>query len=321
MQKTLSLCLTLLWVGLSSLMAQTGNELVVKVDKLETAATAKLSEDKYKEAEDLLNDAIQLMPLRASLYHNRAFARLARKNIEGMFDDLYKAVRLDPENPEYYYWRGYFLSQAGNEEAGIKDFTKGLDFTEKGGTLYNSFLSSRCGTYIKIRKLEEAIVDAKAVLALDSNNVVMLNNMGVIMTDLDRAEESLPYFIKAFELAPERSELIGNIGWGYLCAERYDESLIWYNREVETNPNSGFGYSNRGYLKIQMGDLKGAKRDLKKAIKYDVSNSFAYKNRALLYIEMEDYEQACEELNLAEQYGFTKQYGSEVKELKEKYCQ
>ncbi|MEL7533725.1 MAG: tetratricopeptide repeat protein, partial [Bacteroidota bacterium] len=120
MQKTLFLCLTLLWVGLSSLTAQSGNDLVAKVDQLESQAQAKLAADQNREAEALLDDAIQLMPLRASLYHHRAFARLERKNIDGMFDDLYKAVRLDPENPQYYYWRGYFLNMARKDEDAIK---------------------------------------------------------------------------------------------------------------------------------------------------------------------------------------------------------
>ncbi|MEM6348667.1 MAG: tetratricopeptide repeat protein [Bacteroidota bacterium] len=321
MQKTFFLCLTLVWVGVSSLVAQSGNDLVNKVDRLESEAKARLAEDKSREAEALLDDAIQLMPLRASLYHHRAFARLDRKNIDGMFDDLYKAVRLDPENPEYYYWRGYFLNLARKDEDAIKDFSKGLTYVEEGDSLYYMLLEERSKSRLDILELEGAMEDAKLVLVRDTNDVALLNSIGIILTQMDRAGESVPYFRRALELEPENINLVGNVGWGYLCLGEYDEALVWYNRMVDENPKAAYGYSNRGYLKIKMGDLKGAEKDLKKAIKLDERNSYAYKNRALLFIEKEDYEQACEELNLAEQYGFTKQYGPEVKELKEKHCQ
>lgn len=308
-------------IGLTSIFAQSGNEILLQVEALEEGAEVNIEQEQYAEAERSLNEAIELMPLRASLYYHRSVARFNRENYNGTYVDISKAIRLDPDNPWYYLQQGILLDFARKGEEAIKSFNEGLALLEEGDTTYYDLIAARGAARLGIFDLDGAMVDADIILQYDSTNVGMITQLAIALSFADRAAESLPYFKRALALNPTEVNLIGNVGWGYLSMGRYDESLKWYDLMISLNPKEPLAYSNRGFLKLKMGDLKGAKKDLKKTIKLNPYNSYAYKYRALLFIELKDYEQACEELDMADYYGFTQKYGPSVTELKEQHCQ
>ena len=71
---------------------------------------------------------------------------------------------------------------------------------------------------------------------------------------------------------------------------------------------------------MKLGDLKGAMGDVNKSIELYPSNSYAFRNRALIFIEMNKIQDACNDLQRSSELGFTKMYGSEVDDLRTKYC-
>lgn len=82
--------------------AQSGDELLRQVEALETEALANIKKEQYAQAEKALDKAIELMPLRANLYYQRSAARFNREDYNGTYEDISKAIRLEPENPWYY---------------------------------------------------------------------------------------------------------------------------------------------------------------------------------------------------------------------------
>ena len=77
-------------------------------------------------------------------YRNRAI-RYANdlKDYEKAEADYTKAIDLDPENDENYYYRGYFYSWTLEDyEKAIADFTKAIELDPEDP--YNYFEKGRC---------------------------------------------------------------------------------------------------------------------------------------------------------------------------------
>ncbi len=83
--------------------------------------------ERYEEAEESINRAIELMPGRGSSYLNRALIRYYRNNLRGAMDDYDLALYVDPDNFYGYYNRGLLRMQLGDDNRAIEDFDKVLD--------------------------------------------------------------------------------------------------------------------------------------------------------------------------------------------------
>jgi regulator of sirC expression with transglutaminase-like and TPR domain len=71
---------------------------------------------------------------------------------------------------------------------------------------------------------------------------------------------------------------------------------------------------------MKLNDLKGALKDVNKAIELNPYNSYAFRNRALIYLTMKEKEKACEDLHAAVRKGFTEEFGYEVRDSIDNNC-
>ena len=83
--------------------------------------------ERYEEAEESVDRAIELMPGRSGNYLNRALIRYYRNNLRGAMDDYDLALYVDPDNFYGYYNRGLLRMQLGDDNRAIEDFDKVLD--------------------------------------------------------------------------------------------------------------------------------------------------------------------------------------------------
>ena len=75
-------------------------------------------------------------------------------------------------------------------------------------------------------------------------------------------------------------------GIAYLNLESYDLSMADLNKAVELDPEYGFLYQARAYLKTRLKDHDGALADYQKAVDLDPSDPIAYNNLALAQEQM-----------------------------------
>ena len=87
-------------------------------------------------AVQLLNKAIRLEPEYAEAYMRRGLARSDLRDWEGAFDDLSRAVRLNP-TAEAYAFRGLVSMRGGNYLGARKDLDKSLSITKRQHRAWN----------------------------------------------------------------------------------------------------------------------------------------------------------------------------------------
>jgi tetratricopeptide (TPR) repeat protein len=119
-------------------------------------------------------------------------------------------------------------------------------------------------------------------------------NVGLIKSYLNKHDESLIYYEKALELEPENATALNNLGYEYLLKEHYDKAFDYLNKALSHQPEFSYALSNRGYCYIRTGKLEDGYKDLTIALSLDDKDADTYRNLGVYYGELNDYRKALE---------------------------
>lgn len=126
---------------------------------------AEIIEGDFEKALFDYNKLIELLPDNAMAYSTRGGIKFLMNNNAGCFADINKAIALDPTNPKYYYERGIFRMDdlTVTTESLIKDFTKAIELNKNYGNAYyfRALIKLRSGDK------EGACIDMKMALKLN----------------------------------------------------------------------------------------------------------------------------------------------------------
>ena len=81
--------------------------------------------------------------------------------------------------------------------------------------------------------------------------------------------------------------------------ENYQKAIIYFNKEIERNPNNGGAYFYRGIQKHKLEDYQGAINDFTQAIKNKPNDAEAYYSRGTAKGKLEDYQGAINDFTQA----------------------
>lgn len=109
-------------------------------------------------------------------------------------------------------------------------------------------------------RLDEALVHARAALALRANYGEAENNLGRIYTRLDRPGEALPHFERALALNPGDLEARNNLGTALAALGRLQEAHAAFADVLRRAPAHEGARLNAGLALALGGDFAGAQR-------------------------------------------------------------
>ena len=113
-----------------------------------------------------------------------------------------------------------------------------------------------------IGKITEAIEKLRKAIDINKNNELALDMLGSIFNEI-KSDEAKNYFEASLKLNPKFYLAYRGIGNYYLRKEKYLLAEKYYSLAISINPNR-FGpiYKNRGIVRLQLDDNKGAISDL-----------------------------------------------------------
>jgi tetratricopeptide (TPR) repeat protein len=113
-----------------------------------------------------------------------------------------------------------------------------------------------------IGKITEAIEKLRKAIDINKNNELALDMLGSIFNEI-KSDEAKEYFEASLKLNPKFYLAYRGIGNYYLRKEKYLLAEKYYSLAISINPNR-FGpiYKNRGIVRLQLDDNKGAISDL-----------------------------------------------------------
>jgi len=289
----------------------------------------------------------------ASAYSARALCRSYLQNHSQAIADIDDALKLKPEFTDLYYTKTAILKSAKKYDEAIVWANKGLKLKPE----YEDLMLLKTEVFCSQKKYQNAVDYLDTILKVNPQNKQALNKQGFAYGRLKKYEESIKYFTKVIELDPQNADAFFDraitkadmkdfdgaladinrgmeidtlskwIGYNNIAffikfeQKDYTGAIEYFNKAIELNPNFAYAYNNRGYAKMQLGDLSGARKDITKSLEMDSTNSYTCKTIAQLFIAEKKLPQACEQLNKAIKLGYNEDYDDEVEKLlKENNC-
>ena len=115
----------------------------------------------------------------------------------------------------------------------------------------------------------------------------------LLIGPLGRPEESLELIEKAAELAPRSPIILQNVGGIYDSLGRFEESLVWFRKSVEVDPDFAGGYQwIAGHYWGAAGRLDEAARWLRKCVSVDPGSPNNLAMLGSIYLDLGDPDRA-----------------------------
>jgi len=162
-------------------------------------------------------------------YFDRAFEKGNKGDHYGAIADYTKAIEINPNDSIAFYNRGWNKGQLNDYYGAIADYTKAIEINPQ----YESAYYNRGWSKDELKDYYGAISDYKKAIEINPKKVEAFNNIA---------------FIK------RKKEINDNYG-----------AIFYATKAIEIDPNSANAYLNRGIAKENLGDMKGACDDWRKA--------------------------------------------------------
>lgn len=157
---------------------------------------------------------------------------------------------------------------------------------------------------LEIGQVDDAIKSLERAIEIDNYNTDAYNNLGNIYTSiLKKPERSLYYYQRAVELAPDDLRYRLNLIMAYELLGSYREARQEVDRLLRKHRRNGLVWLVRGNLFYSMGNLKEALFSFSRAFWYDSSLVDALTNRGIVRIKLGDKHWGCRDLERAKRLG------------------
>lgn len=142
------------------------------------------------------------------------------------------------------------------------------------------------GYYVYLGDEARAITAYEELLILDSKNIEALNNLGWLYSSIDPAK-SLDYSTRAFELAPESSQVLDTYAMSLIEIGDTERALAAINKAIQIEPKNNTFRFHKAYAASKSGSVEEALRILKSLMSQEVE--FPEKPQAeLLMVKLEE---------------------------------
>jgi tetratricopeptide (TPR) repeat protein len=208
----------------------------------------------------------------------------------------------------YLKGRDYYRREGqDNLQFAIQMFDKALEIDAKYATAHAGLADAYAQMYVmyydRDRKwLKKAETSAKTALILDPNLPEAHRALGRIMMEYGQNEEAIKEFQTAIRQRPDFHEAYRTLAWIYQGMRRYSDSIDWgqkslrmkpmdretylllglnyldlrewdkarhhFERAIELSPDYGRAYMHLGNVRQKTGDLEGALKLYRTALKY-----------------------------------------------------
>jgi protein O-GlcNAc transferase len=209
-------------------------------DALHLLGTVVARQGRFKEADQLLSDALKInqqSPQAHSNYGNvqRALGRLAEA-----LESYDRALALQPD----------FIEALANRGGALKD----LD------------------------RFDEALESYDQALALKPDLAIVHYNRGAALSALKRHEEALASYDRALALKRDFAEALNNRGNALSALKRHEEALASYQRALALRPAFPEALQNSGAALAYLGRHESARKALEQALRLNSGLPFAKGN-------------------------------------------
>jgi len=252
-----------------------------------------LGKEKYKEAIEFFNTAIEIKPNNHESYFLRGVAKDYLFDYIGSEQDFSKAIQLKSNYTIAYYYRGSARVNLKKYYLAINDFSEALILN----SIEPDFYTFRGFCKINIDQFEQAIDDFNKSIEILSKNKKAYNYRGVARVMMKDTIGAIADYDKAIKIDPEFFYAYLNKGFLYYEKQMYDTAIHYFTIVTQLDPLNTNAYINRALSLYNLKNTQNAISDLDTSLQIDPNNSIALFNRALMRSEIGLENEAIKDLD------------------------
>jgi tetratricopeptide (TPR) repeat protein len=258
----------------------------------------KTKRDFYEEGVEKLRKARSLM---ASDDPNSPIVKLTRQCMEaaGIFasnhpDDWKRGIKMMdsaitafPTNPLPLFLKGRLLYNMASYDSALVYLRKSRSIAPRWSmpTIGISDVYSELGQYDSVEVMLTEVVEKNPV-------AIAYFKLGYHYGEHKEDYQNAVFYSKmAHTLAPEKTNIINNIGAYYEKQGEEDSALVYYEMAYSLDSNNAFTLCNIGKYHLEKGYYEKAEEALQRALKADSTEAVAHRSLGDLYLKKSDFYQ------------------------------
>jgi tetratricopeptide (TPR) repeat protein len=258
----------------------------------------------YDEAFYHFDKAIKLNPNDYYFYYWRGRIYFEKRLYDQAIQDFDKAIRLKP-NVYSYYWRGRAYFEKCLYDKAIEDFTECIKLHPENSEFYYM----RGQAYFKRKLYREAVRDFNKAIKLNPNydealkakkevEKLLKSEEGSRTKEEKKEIKKLEERVSA-ESNPNNADFYYHRGRAYFERGLYNEAIECFTKAIELKPDEAYFYGWRGIAYYEKGDYDKAIECFTEAIELEPDEADFYYWRGRSYYEKKRYDEAIEDFTEA----------------------
>ena len=214
-----------------------------------------------------IRESLEINPLPFEAWTQLISSTLSRNKLEATIKDSKNAIESHPNQPFLYLALGIALNQKNKFENAVETLKKGKNLVFNNSFLESDFNQQIGDSYYGIKKFKIAFNYYEMSLALNPENINLLNNYSYYLAlekvNLERAKELI---LKVIDKFPDKSTYMDTYGWVMFQTGEYEEAeQILFNAVIKDGEKSGEILEHYGDVLFKLDNKKKAITFWKKA--------------------------------------------------------
>jgi tetratricopeptide (TPR) repeat protein len=207
-----------------------------------------------------IRESLKINPLPFEAWTQLISSTLSRNKLEATIKDSKNALESHPNQPFLYLALGIALNQKNKFESAIENLKKGKNLVFNNSFLESDFNQQIGDSYYGIKKYKIAFDYYEMSLALNPENINLLNNYSYYLAlekvNLERAKELI---LKVIDKFPENSTYMDTYGWVMFQIGEYEKAeQILFNAVIKDGERSGEILEHYGDVLFKLKNKKKA---------------------------------------------------------------
>jgi tetratricopeptide (TPR) repeat protein len=204
---------------------------------------------------------LRFSPESPALYMKRCRAYFVLLDFDKAIDDCSRAIELDAQLDEAYFWRGMARGRHGLIDQGIEDLGVFIARHPDSSLAY----TKRGVRHIWNGDLEAAEKDLKRAVELDPNNAEAHDDLGVVLAQRQAYAEAMDHFRTTIRIEPKYQKAHHNLALVLHLLSREEEALDAIDDALRVGPDSRSSVLLKGNILEALGRSSEARALKEKA--------------------------------------------------------
>lgn len=214
-------------------------------------------------AEKHLRNYPRDVPMRVVL----ARAELAQGKLQAAFDELQKALALEPKNIDALY----YLSLV-SKELSQREYQRLFSMAPESARVHQ-LLAEAAQAAQNTSKAEE---EFRKALEANPHSVEVATELAELKRSQSKFDEAITFYMQAEKSGPLTYDVAYGLGACYTYKQDYPQAIEWLRKAVALAPDSTAGQFALGNALFQDGQIEAAIPDLKEALRREPRMKQAY---------------------------------------------